>query len=70
MNKSLTPFDYLRDQTVGADATFETPFGERTMVYCDYTASGRCLHFVENYLMNIQRNYANTAPKTMSPAAA
>lgn len=60
MNKSLTSFDYLRDQTVGADATFETPFGERTMVYCDYTASGRCLHFVEHYLMNIQRNYANT----------
>jgi len=30
------------------------------MVYCDYTASGRCLHFVENYIINLQRIYANT----------
>ncbi|MGB5346825.1 MAG: aminotransferase class V-fold PLP-dependent enzyme [Woeseia sp.] len=53
-------FDYLREQTVGADATFETPFGQRTMVYCDYTASGRCLTFVENYLQQVHRSYANT----------
>jgi selenocysteine lyase/cysteine desulfurase len=30
------------------------------MVYCDYTASGRCLRFVESYLQSIQRVYANT----------
>lgn len=30
------------------------------MVYCDYTASGRCLYFIENYLLGVQRNYANT----------
>jgi len=30
------------------------------MVYCDYTASGRCLRFIENYLMRLQRVYANT----------
>lgn len=30
------------------------------MVYCDYTASGRCLRFIENYLMRLQRQYANT----------
>ncbi|MEZ5498849.1 MAG: aminotransferase class V-fold PLP-dependent enzyme [Steroidobacteraceae bacterium] len=53
-------FEFLRDQVVGADSTFHTPFGERTMVYCDYTASGRCLHFIENYLLGVQRNYANT----------
>jgi selenocysteine lyase/cysteine desulfurase len=29
-------------------------------VYCDYTASGRCLLFVENYLQSLQRTYANT----------
>ena len=33
---------FLRDQIVGVDSTFETPFGQRLMVYCDYTASGRC----------------------------
>ena len=30
------------------------------MVYCDYTASGRCLVFVERYLQSLQRVYANT----------
>ncbi len=53
-------FDFLRSQIVGADATFSTPFGERPLVYCDYTASGRCLRFVESYLMRIERGYANT----------
>jgi selenocysteine lyase/cysteine desulfurase len=53
-------FAFLRDQTVGADATLKTPFGERLMVYGDYTASGRCLLFVENYLQILQRTYANT----------
>jgi selenocysteine lyase/cysteine desulfurase len=53
-------FAFLREQTVGADALLTTPFGERLMVYCDYTASGRCLRFVENYLLNLQRTYANT----------
>ncbi len=57
---SATSFEYLREQTVGADSTFDTPFGERTMVYCDYTASGRCLYFIENYLLSVLRNYANT----------
>jgi selenocysteine lyase/cysteine desulfurase len=57
--KRLTP-EYLRQQIVGVDSTFETPFGERLMVYCDYTASGRCLRFVESYLQSLQRVYANT----------
>jgi len=56
---ALTP-DYLRQQIVGVDSTFKTPFGERLMVYCDYTASGRCLKFVESYLQSLQRVYANT----------
>ena len=58
-SKTLTPA-YLRQQIVGVDSTFETPFGERLMVYCDYTASGRCLRFVESYLQSLQRIYANT----------
>ena len=58
-NKPLDPA-YLRQQIVGVDSTFETPFGERLMTYCDYTASGRCLKFVESYLQSLQRIYANT----------
>jgi selenocysteine lyase/cysteine desulfurase len=30
------------------------------LLYGDYTASGRCLLFVERYLMGLQRHYANT----------
>jgi len=58
-NEKLSPA-YLRQQIVGVDSTFKTPFGERLMVYCDYTASGRCLRFVESYLQSLQRVYANT----------
>ncbi len=53
-------FSYLREQIVGVDCSFDTPFGQRMLVYCDYTASGRCLRFVEEYLMGLQRHYANT----------
>lgn len=56
------PFDgnSLRDEIVGIDATVPTPFGDRLMVYCDYTASGRSLLFIERYLMELQRHYANS----------
>ena len=60
MSKEKLSPDFLRQQIVGVDSTFRTPFGERLMVYCDYTASGRCLRFVESYLQSLQRVYANT----------
>jgi len=60
MTKHALDPAYLRQQIVGVDSTFKTPFGERLMVYCDYTASGRCLRFVESYLQSLQRIYANT----------
>ncbi|MCU0976526.1 MAG: aminotransferase class V-fold PLP-dependent enzyme [Steroidobacteraceae bacterium] len=50
----------LRDQVIGVDAPIETPFGRRPMVYCDYTASGRSLRFVERYLQGLLQTYANT----------
>jgi len=61
MNENCTlDFNFLRSQIIGADATVETPFGGRLMVYADYTASGRCLDLVEKYIQNLQRIYANT----------
>ena len=60
MSKKRLDPEHLRQQIIGVDSTFETPFGERLMVYCDYTASGRCLRFVESYLQSLQRVYANT----------
>ncbi|WP_223789851.1 aminotransferase class V-fold PLP-dependent enzyme [Marinicella meishanensis] len=52
--------DCLRQAIIGVDAPFCTPFGQRLMTYCDYTASGRTLTFIEKYLMKLQRHYANT----------
>ncbi|MEJ8568699.1 aminotransferase class V-fold PLP-dependent enzyme [Elongatibacter sediminis] len=61
MSKKLNlDFDTLRAQIVGCDAPISTPFGKRLMVYADYTASGRCLGFVERYLQQLQRIYANS----------
>ena len=61
MNSPCTlNLETLRREIVGADAPVNTPFGERLMVYADYTASGRCLWFVERYIQNLQRIYANT----------
>ncbi|MCW8949480.1 MAG: aminotransferase class V-fold PLP-dependent enzyme [Sedimenticola sp.] len=57
--QSLSP-EYLRSQIIGVDAVLSTPFGERHMVYADYTASGRGLHFVEDYLKQVQMLYANS----------
>jgi selenocysteine lyase/cysteine desulfurase len=53
-------FQQLRKQIIGADAPIQTPFGQRLMVYADYTASGRCLMMVERYLQHLQRIYANS----------
>ncbi|XP_063888776.1 uncharacterized protein LOC135115748 isoform X2 [Scylla paramamosain] len=41
---------YVAKNIIGADATFSSPFGPRRVVYCDYTASGRSLTFIEDYI--------------------
>ena len=56
---ALTPAA-LRAQTVGIDADVETPFGTRPLVYADFTASGRQLQFVEDYLLGLAPLYANS----------
>lgn len=41
---------WLRSQIIGGSAEFETPFGRRRLTYADHTASGRPLHYIENYI--------------------
>ena len=46
---------------IGSEDTIQTPFGEKPLVYADYTASGRCLGFIEDYIRDhVMPAYANT----------
>ncbi|RRT55787.1 hypothetical protein B296_00048221 [Ensete ventricosum] len=42
---------WLQSQLIGQDVVFDTPFGERLLIYADHTASGRSLHYIENYIL-------------------
>src|ERR1035437_9559665 len=51
----------LRDSVIGDDLAMETPFGSRRMIYADYTASGRALTFIEDFIRDeVLPAYANT----------
>ncbi|MBN1224623.1 MAG: aminotransferase class V-fold PLP-dependent enzyme, partial [Candidatus Aminicenantes bacterium] len=52
--------DVIRQQIIGNDVLFDTPFGERHLLYADYTASGRGLKMIEDKIANIEKSYANT----------
>ncbi len=53
--------DLVRRSVVGSDVALSTPFGEKRVVYADYTASGRSLSFIEDYLRDqVMPLYANT----------
>jgi selenocysteine lyase/cysteine desulfurase len=53
--------DRIRRSVIGDDAVLDGPFGPRRMVYADYTASGRALTFVEDYIRHqVLPLYANT----------
>jgi selenocysteine lyase/cysteine desulfurase len=51
----------IRTSVIGDDAVLDGPFGPRPLVYADYTASGRALTFVEDYIrQRVLPFYANT----------
>jgi selenocysteine lyase/cysteine desulfurase/CRP-like cAMP-binding protein len=51
----------IRSSIVGADEALETPYGLLRITYADYTASGRCLTFIEDFIrQEVMPFYANT----------
>eukprot|EP01084_Bolivina_argentea_P298001 513465_1 len=52
---------YYHDNYYGQNEVFESPFGVRPVIYCDWTASGKVLECVERYLSKeMYTLYANT----------
>ncbi|MDG1387163.1 MAG: aminotransferase class V-fold PLP-dependent enzyme [Halioglobus sp.] len=55
----------IREAVIGSQQRFNTPFGEKPLVYADYTASGRGLAFIEDYIREqVLPWYANTHTET------
>jgi selenocysteine lyase/cysteine desulfurase len=51
----------IRDSVIGDDHVMETPYGRRRVTYADYTASGRALSFIEDFIRDqVLPSYANT----------
>ncbi len=56
-----TLIETIRAAVIGDDEAVRTPFGLRRVTYADYTASGRSLTFIEDYLRDsVLPLYANT----------
>jgi selenocysteine lyase/cysteine desulfurase len=70
MSDPVTPevrrlVDSIRAAIIGDDRAVEGPFGARRVTYADYTASGRSLGFVEDFIRDeVMPLYANTHSET------
>ena len=56
---------YVANNIIGHNFIFSGPFGQRRVVYCDYTASGRALKCFEDYIVHsVLPSYGNTHTTT------
>jgi len=59
--KSAKLIEQIRQSVIGEGRLFPTPFGLKPLIYADYTASGRSLDFIEDYIRDsVMPFYANT----------
>ncbi|MGH8951836.1 MAG: aminotransferase class V-fold PLP-dependent enzyme [Acidimicrobiia bacterium] len=57
--------DKVREAVIGKDTAVHTPFGLRRVTYADYTASGRSLTMIEDFIRaQVLPLYANTHTET------
>jgi selenocysteine lyase/cysteine desulfurase len=65
VNESERLIELVRASVIGDDAVIEGPYGPRRVTYADYTASGRSLSFIEDFIRHeVMPLYANTHTET------
>lgn len=64
-------FSKFRNNIIGIDQTFVSPYGEKNLIYTDWTASGRLYRPIEEKMMNEFGPFvANTHTETSTSGAA
>jgi selenocysteine lyase/cysteine desulfurase len=64
-------FKQFRENIIGIDQSFQTPYGEKKMIYTDWTASGRLYRPIDEKIINQFGPFvANTHTETSTSGAA